>query len=203
MPCGLWAVQIAMMELPVQGVASHLRRPTSHQSAIVSTAFVVPMNNVRAMQVGPQHPTALNVQPMPSDFLDGNGNCAVCGLGCQQCADGSGICVTSKQGFTQDANDRTKCDAVQAVTSSGTVCPDGSFSSGSACQPCSPSCSTCSGPTSNNCIVCGNGQFLLGGSCVPTNGNGVCTGSSMIANNNKHSCDSKSFFPILIIQGQI
>jgi hypothetical protein len=127
----------------------------------------------------------------PGFFLDGNGNCAVCGLGCQQCADGSGDCVTCKQGFTQDANDRTKCDAVQSVTSSGTVCPDGSFSNGTACQPCSPSCSTCSGSTSNNCIVCGNGQFLLGGSCVPTDGNGVCTGSSMIANNNKHSCDSK------------
>ncbi|KAH9984463.1 insulin-like growth factor binding protein [Russula vinacea] len=117
-------------------------------------------------------------------------------LGCQQCADGSGICVTCKQGFTQDANDRTKCDAVQSVTSSGTVCPDGSFSNGSTCQPCSPSCSTCSGATSNECIVCGNGQFSLGGSCVPTNGNGVCDGSSMVANNNKHECDSEHFFTI-------
>ncbi len=134
----------------------------------------------------------------PGFFLDGNGNCAVCGLGCQQCADGSGICVACKQGFTQDANDRTKCDAVQSVTTSGTVCPDGSFSSGSACQPCSPSCSTCSGSTSNDCIVCGNGQFSLGGSCVPTNGNGICTGSSMIANNNKHACDSKLFLRFLL-----
>ncbi len=132
----------------------------------------------------------------PGFFLDGNGNCAVCQLGCQQCADGSGICVTCKQGFTQDANDRTKCDAVQSVTSSGTVCPDGSFSNGAACQPCSPSCSTCSGPTSNDCIVCGNGQFSLGGSCVPTDGNGVCTGSSMIANNNKHECDSKCLYDL-------
>ena len=128
----------------------------------------------------------------PGFFLDGSSNCAVCELGCQQCADGSGICVTCKQGFTQDANDRTKCDAVQSVTSSGTVCPVGSFSNGTSCQPCSPSCSTCSGPTSNDCIVCGNGQFSLGGSCVPTDGNGVCTGSSMVANNNKRECDSKS-----------
>ncbi|KAI0303293.1 insulin-like growth factor binding protein [Multifurca ochricompacta] len=126
----------------------------------------------------------------PGFFLDGNGNCAVCQLGCQQCADGSGICVTCKQGFTQNANDRTKCDAVQSVTNSGTVCPDGSFSNGASCQPCSASCSTCSGSTSNECIVCGNGQFSLGGSCVPTDGNGVCAGSSMIANNNKHECDS-------------
>ncbi|KAI9433848.1 hypothetical protein H4582DRAFT_1982896 [Lactarius indigo] len=106
----------------------------------------------------------------PGFFLDGNGNCAVCQLGCQQCADGSGIC---------NANDRTKCDAVQSVTTTGTVCPDGSFSNGATCQPCSTSCSTCSGATSNDCIV-----------CVPTDSNGVCAGSSMIANNNKHECDS-------------
>ena len=130
----------------------------------------------------------------PGFFLDGNGDCSVCELGCQQCADGSGICVTCKQGFTQDANDRTKCDSVQSVTTTGTVCPDGSFSDGATCQPCSPSCSTCSGPTSNNCIQCGNGQFTLGGSCVPTDGNGVCTGSSMVGNNNKHECDSELFF---------
>ncbi|KAH9057557.1 hypothetical protein EDB87DRAFT_1748199 [Lactarius vividus] len=103
----------------------------------------------------------------PGFFLDGNGNCA-------QCADGSGICVACKQGFTQNANDRTKCDAVQSVTTTGTVCPDGSFSNGATCQPCSTSCSTCSGPTSNDCVVCGNGQFTLGGNCVPTDGNGVC-----------------------------
>ncbi|KAH9010792.1 insulin-like growth factor binding protein [Lactarius pseudohatsudake] len=125
----------------------------------------------------------------PGFFLDGNGNCAICQLGCQQCADGSGICVACKQGFTQNANDRTKCDAVQSVTTTGTVCPDGSFSNGATCQPCSPSCSTCSGSTSNDCIVCGNGQFSLAGSCVPTDSNGVCAGSSMIANNNKHECD--------------
>ena len=133
----------------------------------------------------------------PGFFLDGNGDCSVCALGCQQCADGSGICVTCKQGFTQDTNDRTKCDAVQSVTSSGTVCPDGSFSNGSTCQPCSPSCSTCSGSTSNDCIVCGNGQFTLGGSCVPTNANGVCDGSSMVANNNKHECDSEHSYHYL------
>ncbi|KAI0042843.1 hypothetical protein FA95DRAFT_514665 [Auriscalpium vulgare] len=123
-------------------------------------------------------------------FLDGNGDCSVCQLGCGQCADGSGICVSCKTGFTQDANDRTKCDAVQSVTSTGTVCPDGSFSSGTACTPCSPSCKTCSGPTSNDCILCGDGQFTLGANCVPTDGNGVCQGSNLVANNNKHVCDS-------------
>ena len=64
----LRAVQLAMMELPVQGVVSHLRRPTFHQPVTVLTAFVVPMDNVRATQAGPRHPTALNVQPVPSDF---------------------------------------------------------------------------------------------------------------------------------------
>ena len=65
----LRAVQIAMMELSVQGVASHLRRPTSYQPVIVLTAFVVPMDNVRATQAGPRHPTALNVQPVPPDVF--------------------------------------------------------------------------------------------------------------------------------------
>jgi hypothetical protein len=138
----------------------------------------------------------------PGFFLDGTGDCSVCQLGCQQCANGSGICVTCKQGFTQDANDQTKCDPVQSVTSSGTVCPAGSFSNGSACQPCSPSCSTCSGPTSNNCVECATGQFSLGGSCVPTDSNGVCAGSSTIANNNKRECDSEFAFAILILRGQ-
>jgi CheY-like chemotaxis protein len=60
----LRAVQLAMTVLPVQDVVSHLRRPTSHQPVIVLTAFVVPMDNARATQAGPPHPTALNVQPV-------------------------------------------------------------------------------------------------------------------------------------------
>jgi CheY-like chemotaxis protein len=60
-------VQLAMMELPVQDVVSHLRRPTSHQPVIVLTASVVPMDNARATQAGPPHPTALNVQPVLPD----------------------------------------------------------------------------------------------------------------------------------------
>ena len=135
----------------------------------------------------------------PGFFLDGTGDCSVCQLGCSQCVDGSGICTTCKQGFTQDPTDRTKCDAAQSVTSSGTVCPDGSFSNGTACSPCASTCTTCNGPTSNNCIICGNGQFSLNGSCVPTDSNGVCQGTSMIANNNKHECDSVSCFPYLVV----
>ncbi|KAI0034975.1 insulin-like growth factor binding protein [Vararia minispora EC-137] len=123
-------------------------------------------------------------------FLDANGDCSKCQLGCDQCSDGSGICVACASGFTQDANDRTKCDAATSVTSTGTQCPDGSFSNGTACQPCSPSCQTCNGPTSNDCIICANAQFKLNGSCVTTNTNGVCAGSTMVANNNKHECDA-------------
>ncbi|KAI0317494.1 insulin-like growth factor binding protein [Amylostereum chailletii] len=122
-------------------------------------------------------------------FLDSNGDCSKCQLGCDQCADQSGICVSCKTGFTQDANDRTKCNAAQSVTNTGTQCPDGSFSNGTACAACSASCQTCSGGTSNDCIICGNGQFALNGSCVPTDSNGVCTGSTLVANNNKHECD--------------
>lgn len=114
----------------------------------------------------------------------------VCQLGCKACADGTGTCITCDTGFTQNANDKTQCLATQATTSTGTVCPDGSFSTGSTCQACSPLCKTCKGPTSNDCIICGNGQYKSNGNCVSADGNGVCDGSSMIANNNKHECDS-------------
>ncbi|VDB84516.1 unnamed protein product [Peniophora sp. CBMAI 1063] len=123
-------------------------------------------------------------------FLDSNGDCSKCELGCDQCESGSGICTACASGFTQDANDRTKCNAATTVTSSGTQCPDGSFSNGTACAACSTSCTTCNGPTSNDCIVCANGQYKLNGTCVTTDSNGVCSGSSMVANNNKHECDS-------------
>ncbi|KAL1947197.1 hypothetical protein VTO73DRAFT_14158 [Trametes versicolor] len=123
-------------------------------------------------------------------FLGTDGNCEICSLGCTQCADGSGDCISCKTGFTQNANDRTQCIASQATTSTGTVCPDGSFSNGTACQPCSPLCQTCSGPTSNDCIICGAGKYSSNGNCVGTDGNGVCDGSALVADNNKHECDT-------------
>lgn len=123
-------------------------------------------------------------------FLTSSGDCQVCQLGCTSCADGTGTCLQCKQGFTQNANDKTQCLAQAGTTTSGTVCPDGSFSDGTACKACSPSCKTCSGPTSNDCIICGNGQYKLGDNCVGTDGNGVCEGSTLIANNNKHECDA-------------
>ncbi|KIJ63333.1 hypothetical protein HYDPIDRAFT_156112 [Hydnomerulius pinastri MD-312] len=124
-------------------------------------------------------------------FLDSTGSCEICQLGCAQCADGSGDCITCKSGFTQDANDRTKCDATPQTTSSGTACPDGSFSNGSSCQACSPECQTCTGSTSNECVICASGTYSFNGSCVQTNTGGVCQGTSnLIANNNKHECDT-------------
>ncbi|OAX36075.1 hypothetical protein K503DRAFT_744939 [Rhizopogon vinicolor AM-OR11-026] len=123
-------------------------------------------------------------------FLDTSGSCEICQLGCAQCADGSGDCITCNTGFTQDANDRTKCDATQQTTSGGTVCPDGSYSAGSTCQTCSPLCQTCTGPNSNNCVICGSGTYSFNGSCVTTSSGGVCQGSNLIANNNKHECDT-------------
>ncbi|KAF8553773.1 growth factor receptor domain-containing protein [Imleria badia] len=122
-------------------------------------------------------------------FLDSSGNCEICALGCAECANGSGDCITCKSGYTQDANDRTLCDAVQQQTSSGTACPSGSYSAGSSCSPCSPECQTCTGSTSNNCVICASGTYSFNGSCVQTNSGGVCQGSSLIANNNKHECD--------------
>ncbi|KAI0933443.1 hypothetical protein AcV5_005588 [Taiwanofungus camphoratus] len=123
-------------------------------------------------------------------FLDSNGNCEVCSLGCTECADGTGDCITCKSGFTQSGNDATSCIAAQSKTSSGTTCPDGSFSNGTACATCSPLCQTCNGPTSNDCIICGAGTYSLNGSCVSTDSDGVCENSNLIANNNKHECDS-------------
>ncbi|KAI1791555.1 insulin-like growth factor binding protein [Ganoderma leucocontextum] len=123
-------------------------------------------------------------------FLSSDGNCEVCSLGCTQCADSSGDCITCKSGFTQNANDRTQCLASQTTTSTGTVCPDSSFSNGTACLPCSPLCQTCSGATSSDCIICGSGKYTLNGNCVGTDGNGVCDGSSLVADNNQHQCTS-------------
>ena len=114
---------------------------------------------------------------------------SVCSLGCTQCADGSGDCISCKSGFTQNANDRTQCIAQQATTSTGTVCPDGSFSNGSSCQPCSPLCQTCTGSSSSDCIICGSGKYSLNGTCVGTDDNGECDGSSLVADNNKHECN--------------
>src|SRR5258707_15237404 len=84
--------------------------------------------------------------------MDSDKHQQVCQLGCTQCADGSGDCTTCKSGFSQDANDRTRCVKVATRTNPGGVlCPDGSFASGTQCSKCSPSCSTCTGPTSNDC----------------------------------------------------
>lgn len=123
-------------------------------------------------------------------FLDTNGNCEICQLGCQECANGTGDCITCQQGFTQDGNDRTKCDTIPRTSSTGAVCPDGSYGAGTFCAVCSPLCTTCVGPNSNQCIICGSGTYMFNGSCVTTNVEGVCSGSNLIANNNKHECDT-------------
>ncbi|KAF7291999.1 Growth factor receptor domain-containing protein [Mycena indigotica] len=123
-------------------------------------------------------------------FLDSKGDCSVCQIGCSACADGSGECTTCKNGFTQDANDKTKCNALPEVNSAGTTCPPGSFADGQNCSPCSPSCKTCTGGTSNDCVLCASGTFTLNNTCVSADTNGVCQGTSLIANNNKAECDS-------------
>ncbi|KAF8528206.1 insulin-like growth factor binding protein, partial [Hysterangium stoloniferum] len=127
----------------------------------------------------------------PGFFLDSSGNCSICQLGCTQCSDGTGQCTACKTGFTQNANDRTRCVSVSSIPGSTTQqCPDGSFTNNGNCTLCSPTCKTCSGPTSSDCIVCGAGQYTLNGQCVGTDANGICSGTSMVANNVKEECDS-------------
>jgi len=123
----------------------------------------------------------------------------VCQLGCTQCADGSGQCISCKSGFTQDANDSTKCNPPSSSTNDGQTCPDGSFSNGNSCSRCSSTCLTCTGGTSNDCIVCASGLFTLNGNCVSANADGVCQGSTLIADNNKHECDSKFLFVFSLV----
>ncbi|KAK7461056.1 hypothetical protein VKT23_008984 [Stygiomarasmius scandens] len=124
-------------------------------------------------------------------FLTSTGDCSVCQLGCTKCADGTGECLSCASGFTQDANDKTKCTPVSSQTTTGTVCPDGSFGNGSSCQQCSSSCQTCKGPTSNDCVICATGSYKdRSGNCVSADGNGVCAGSNLIADNVKHECDA-------------
>ncbi|KAG2356532.1 insulin-like growth factor binding protein [Suillus spraguei] len=105
-------------------------------------------------------------------FLATNGNCEICQLGCQQCADGTGDCITCASGFTQDGNDRTMCDAIPQTTSNSTTCPTGSYGAGSSCAICSPLCTTCTGPNSNDYVICGSGTYKFNGSCVTTSSGG-------------------------------
>lgn len=180
-------------------------------------AFEVRMVNALATLGGPLPTTA---PPAPSVLLDSfcqqraivkvssapalhfiltNIRCLVCELGCTECADGTGNCVTCKTGFSQDANDSTKCNPPVSTTSSGTICPDGSFGNGTVCTTCSPTCSTCTAGTSNDCIICASGHYSLNGSCVSTNANGVCEGSTdTIADNNKHECDSEFTHSVML-----
>jgi len=119
-------------------------------------------------------------------------NHSVCQIGCSTCADGTGACQACRAGFSKDANDATKCNPTAQTTSSGVVCPSGSFANGAACARCPSTCQTCNGPTSNDCVVCAAGLFTLNGACVSADSSGVCQGTNLIADNNKRECDSKS-----------
>ncbi|KAF9026747.1 growth factor receptor domain-containing protein [Hymenopellis radicata] len=124
-------------------------------------------------------------------FLTSTGDCKICQLGCTSCSDGTGVCIACADGFTQNANDKTKCTAESTKSSSGAVCPDGSFGDGSAqCKSCDPACKTCNGATSNNCLTCASGTYVFNGTCVSASSTGVCDGGSLIADNNKGACDT-------------
>ena len=94
--------------------------------------------------------------------------------------------------FTINQNDDTKCDALPAKTTTGTLCPDGSYSAGKQCALCSTTCTTCYGATSKKCIACSSGLSQFQGRCVPVGPDGVCVGTGgMIVDNNKQECDGK------------
>ncbi|CAA7268508.1 unnamed protein product [Cyclocybe aegerita] len=126
----------------------------------------------------------------PGFFLTSGGDCQVCKIGCTQCSDGSGECTSCKSGFTLNTNDRTQCNPIQQATTSGQVCPEGSFSNGGSCSPCSSVCQSCTGGSSNDCVVCAPNLFTLNGACVPANSDGICQGVDLIADNNKRECDT-------------
>ncbi|KAJ7590656.1 insulin-like growth factor binding protein [Mycena floridula] len=123
-------------------------------------------------------------------FLTDGGDCQVCAIGCTQCADSTGVCLTCKTGFSQNANDKTQCIPPKSPLPDNSLCPDGSFNSNGVCTPCSPSCATCSGGTSNDCTLCAPGTFSFNGGCVAADDNGICSGTGLIADNNKHECDT-------------
>ncbi|KAJ4474127.1 hypothetical protein C8J55DRAFT_537066 [Lentinula edodes] len=136
---------------------------------------------------------AFNITNAPSSCNSLNGECGSsgqCSCNAGWTTADNGDCQTCKSGFTQDANDKTKCDVEPTTTSSGTVCPDGSFSSGTTCSSCSPSCQTCNGATSNDCIICASGSYAFNGSCITADSNGVCEGTGLIADNDKKECDT-------------
>ncbi|KAH8828150.1 TNFR/NGFR cysteine-rich region family protein [Flagelloscypha sp. PMI_526] len=126
-------------------------------------------------------------------FLNSVGDCKVCQIGCATCSGPSGACSACKQGFSLDPSDQTKCNPPQSATSTGQICPDGSFSSGGQCTPCNGACGTCTAGTANDCVVCAQGLFKNPqGQCVSANGDGVCDGSNgaLVVDNVKKECEA-------------
>jgi hypothetical protein len=123
----------------------------------------------------------------------------VCSLNCLTCSSISGQCLSCKQGFTLSTNDPTRCNPLPQSTSSGSLCPDGSFApqGSSTCQVCDSSCKSCIGPSSGECSECAQGSFMLRGgngqgTCVRADTGGQCQGSGgLVADNIKKECDSE------------
>ena len=114
----------------------------------------------------------------------------VCELGCSECADGTGECITCRPDLTIDPNHTTQCIWAPAV-----LCPTGSFSADGQCSKCSLLCGTCKGPTEKNCTLCIGGLYFFGGDCRITDGDGVCQATNgMVANRVKNTCDGESSF---------
>ncbi|KIY48194.1 growth factor receptor domain-containing protein, partial [Fistulina hepatica ATCC 64428] len=123
-------------------------------------------------------------------YLTTTGDCSVCNLGCETCADSTGKCAKCEDGWTMDSSDETECDANEQTNSDGSVCPDGSYDKNGTCTDCDSACSTCTGGTAKDCSLCTSGTYMYNGTCVSASDTGVCEGTTMIADNNKHECDS-------------
>ncbi|EAU81977.1 FRAS1 protein [Coprinopsis cinerea okayama7 len=124
-------------------------------------------------------------------FLSNSGDCSACDVGCRECSSGNAVCTQCRPGFTQDPNDRTKCNPVIQTDSTGAACGPNAFSDGQQCQLCDRSCGRCFGPSSTNCLTCAAGTFMFEGRCVSADSNGICAGSNgRIADALKGVCEA-------------
>ncbi|EAU82768.2 insect antifreeze protein [Coprinopsis cinerea okayama7 len=71
------------------------------------------------------------------------------------------------------------------------LCGVGLYPDGDNCQVCDRACDTCFGPGVEGCGTCGRGRYMdPQGRCVETLSNGVCDGTSLVADNAKKVCDT-------------
>ncbi|KAG2003450.1 insect antifreeze protein [Coprinopsis cinerea AmutBmut pab1-1] len=125
-------------------------------------------------------------------FKTSNGDCRKCGQGCQACEDGTGVCTSCipDRGLALTPN-RLSCLIFAQPLPTGELCGVGLYPDGDNCQVCDRACDTCFGPGVEGCGTCGRGRYMdPQGRCVETLSNGVCDGTSLVADNVKKVCDT-------------